>query len=333
MILVTGATGLVGSHLILALLENNSTVRAIYRCEASRQKTRALFQLYEKQTAFDNIQWIQADITNVTTLDAAFENIEQVYHCAALISFDPKDEEALRKTNIEGTANIVNFCIEHQIKKLCHVSSIATFGDLKEHETIITEKTEWNPELPHGDYAISKYGAEMEVWRGKQEGLNVLIVNPGVIIGPGFWEHGSGQIFSKIKSGMLFYTLGTTGFVAVDDVVKCILHCMEVTTNEDRYCLISENLSFDDVLEKIADALRVAPPKFYATPSISAIAWRIDWIISFLFAKKRNLSKLMVASLHRKDHYANDKIKSIYPFSFQSIDDCIATTAKMYLQK
>lgn len=333
MILVTGATGLVGSHLILALLESHPTVRAIFRTEISKEKTKTLFQEYNKEPLFVNIQWIQADIIDVTTLDAAFENIEQVYHCAALISFDPKDEELLRKTNIEGTANIVNFCIEHQIKKLCHVSSIAAFGDLKEHETIITETTEWNPELPHSDYAISKYGAEMEVWRGKQEGLNVLIVNPGVIIGPGFWESGSGQIFSKIKSGMLFYTRGTTGFISVHDVVNCILHCMEFTTNEERYCLISENLSFDDVLEKIADTLQVTPPKFYATPSISAIAWRLDWIISFLFRRKRNLSKLMVASLHRKDQYTNDKIKSIYPFPFQSIDHCIVTTANIYLKK
>jgi dihydroflavonol-4-reductase len=333
MILVTGATGLVGSHLILALLENHPTVRAIYRQEVSIEKTKTLFQHYNKELLFENIQWIQADITDVTTLDAAFENIKQVYHCAALISFDPNDEEALRKTNIEGTANIVNFCLEYQIKKLCHVSSIATFGDLKEHETIITEKTEWNPELPHNDYAISKYGAEMEVWRGKQEGLNVLIVNPGVIIGPGFWEHGSGQIFSKIKSGMLFFTRGTTGFISVDDVVKCILHCMEVTTNEERYCLISENLSFNHMLGKIANALRVKPPRLYATPTILAIAWRLDWIVSFLFGTKRNLSKLMVASLHRKDQYANDKIKSIYPFPFQSIDQCIAATAKMYLQR
>jgi nucleoside-diphosphate-sugar epimerase len=333
MILVTGATGLVGSHLILALLENHPTVRAIFRTEIAKEKTKTLFQRYDKEFLFEKIQWIQADITDVTTLEAAFENIKLVYHCAAQISFDPNDEDSLRKSNIEGTANIVNFCIEYKIKKLCYVSSIAALGDLKEHETIITEATEWNPELPHSDYAISKYGAEMEVWRGKQEGLNVLIVNPGVIIGPGFWEHGSGKIFSKIKNGMSFYTRGSTGFISVHDVVKCMLYCMEINTNEERYCLISENLSFDDVLEKIADALQVAPPKFYATPSISAFAWRLDWIFSFLFRKKRTLSKLMAASLHRKDQYANGKIKSIYPFPFQSIDDCIVTTAKMYLQK
>ena len=156
MILVTGATGLVGSHLLIALLEDNQTVRAIYRNTASIEKTRSLFQLYDKEYLFKSIQWIPADITDVTSLSVAFENIEFVYHCAALISFDPKEEEELRKTNIEGTANVVNFCIDFGIQKLCHVSSIAALGDLKEHETIITESTEWNPEFSHSDYAISK---------------------------------------------------------------------------------------------------------------------------------------------------------------------------------
>ena len=333
MILVTGATGLVGSHLILALLENNSTVRAMYRCESSRQKTRALFQLYEKQTAFDNIQWIQADITEVTTLDAAFKNIEQVYHCAALISFDPKDEEVLRKTNIEGTANVVNFCIEHQIKKLCYVSSIAAFGDLKEHETIITEETEWNPELPHSDYAISKYGGEMEVWRGKQEGLEVVIVNPGVIIGPGFWNAGSGALFSKLQNGLLFYTIGVTGFVGVQDVVASMIYLMGSTTTEDRFCLVGEHFSFEAVLKSIANHLGVRQPVLLATPLITAMAWRIDWALSFLFGKQRTLSKLMVKSLHQKQYYSTDKLRLIYPAPFRSIEDCISDTAKFFQKR
>ncbi len=333
MILVTGATGLVGSHLILALLESNSTVRAIYRNEASIEKTKKLFRLYDKDFLFNNIQWVQADITDTTTLDAAFQKIEKVYHCAALISFDPKDEEILRKNNIEGTANVVNFCIEHKINKLCYLSSIASLGDLKEHETFVTESTEWNPELPHSDYAISKYGAEMEVWRGKEEGLNVLIINPGVILGPGFWDGGSGQLFQKIRKGMLFYTQGTTGFISVHDVVKCMIHCMEISPIEEHYCLVAENLSFDFVMTKIAHALQVAPPKLHATPLILAIAWRLDWVFSFLFRKKRTLSKLMAKSLHQKHQYSNEKIKSIYPFPFQNIEQCIENTAKLYLKK
>lgn len=333
MILVTGATGLVGSHLILALLENNATVRAIYRNEISLAKTKAIFQLYDKGHLFKKIQWVKADITDVTSLAVAFENIEYVYHCAALISFDPSDELVLRKTNIEGTANVVNFCIDQQIKKLCFVSSIAALGDLKENETTISEETEWNPELPHSDYAISKYGAEMEVYRGKEEGLSVVIVNPGVIIGPGFWESGSGQLFGKVKRGLLFYTQGTSGFVSIHDVVKCLVFCMNQTTKEVRFCLVAENLSFDFILKTIAKALVVNPPKLHANSFLTAIAWRADLLFCLLLRKKRTLSKFMVKSLHQKHPYSNEKIRSVYPFPFQNIEQCISNTAKLYLKQ
>jgi nucleoside-diphosphate-sugar epimerase len=146
MVLVTGGTGLVGAHLLLHLIENGETVRAIYRNSSSVEKTKSLFSLYKKESLFENIQWIQADITDTPSLEIAFEDIDYVYHCAALISFDPKDEELIRKINIEGTANIVNFCIAKNIKKLCFVSSIAALGDIAPHEKIITEATEWNPE-------------------------------------------------------------------------------------------------------------------------------------------------------------------------------------------
>src|SRR6476620_11680079 len=125
MVLITGATGLVGSHLALHLAENGESVRAIYRSLASLQKAKSLFALYRKESLFDKIEWVHADIIDIPSLYSAFENIEFVYHCAALVSFDPNDEKALRKTNIEGTANIVNFCLQFNVVKLCHVSSIA----------------------------------------------------------------------------------------------------------------------------------------------------------------------------------------------------------------
>lgn len=333
MILVTGATGLVGSHLILTLLENHPAVRAICRTEISKEKTKAVFQLYNKESLFKNIQWIQADITDVPSLDAAFESVEYVYHCAGLISFNPKDEEKLRKVNIEGTANIVNFCIDHQVKKLCFVSSIAALGDLKEHETLITENTEWNPELPHSDYAISKYGAEMEVWRGQQEGLNVIIVNPGIILGPGFWTSGSGQLFSRVKNGMFFYTRGTTGYISVNDVVKCLIHCMESVVNGERYCLVAENYSFEYILNIVATALKAKPPKIFASREITALAWRFDYLLSAIFQRERSLTKLMVRSLHQKAIYSNEKIKSCHIKAFENIADYISVLGKLYPNK
>lgn len=333
MVLITGATGLVGSHLMIRLLENNIKVRAMYRSEKSLQKTKKLFQDYDKIALWDTIEWIQVDITDVPSLENAFQNIDEVYHCAALISFDPNDEKVLRKTNIEGTANIVNFCLAYKIKKLCHVSSIAALGDLKEFENTITEETEWNPEVAHSDYAISKYGAEMEVWRGQQEGLWVSSVNPGVILGPGFWDSGSGLLFKKVAEGLPFYTKGNTGFVGVDDVVKAMTRSMDHHKNGERYILVSENITYEKMLRMIAEALQVKPPQFYAKPWMTEWYWRIDGLLSILTGRKRILSRSAARSLHQTQSYANEKIHSELDFEFQDIERCIRDMAKFYPTK
>ena len=224
MILVTGATGLVGSHLLVKLLQENEVVKALYRSEKQIEKVRHVFAFYNKMELFDKIKWVKGDVTDIPTLEKAFENVTHIYHCAALVSFEPKDEENLRKINIEGTANIVNCCIDFKVKKLCHVSSIAALGDKKAYESDSTEETEWNFEKSHSDYALSKYGAEMEVFRGHQEGLEVVIVNPGVIFGYGFPKRGSDVIIQSVRRGTSFYTKGFVGIVFVDDVFLFLVY-------------------------------------------------------------------------------------------------------------
>ncbi len=327
MILVTGGTGLVGAHLLLHLIESRSIgtqkVRAIYRSVASMEKTKSLFSMYKKESLFEQIEWIQADITEVPSLEIAFQNIDTVYHCAALISFDPKDENLLRKTNIEGTANIVNFCIAFGIKKLCFVSSIATLGDLLPHEKFITEETEWNPEKYHNDYAISKYGAEMEIWRGQQEGLDVIIVNPGVILGPGFREQGSGQLFTKVKNGLKFYTLGSTGFVAVSDVVRIAYQLMQSEIKNERFTLIAENSVFRDILNSMADSLGVKPPEIHAKPFLMEMLWRLDWFASNVFQQKRRLTQTTAKASYATTIFSNQKIKDTLKTDFINIHQYI----------
>ena len=327
MILVTGGTGLVGAHLLLHLIEsrNNATekIRAIYRTIESIEKTRSLFNLYKKINLFNFIEWVNADIVDVPSLESAFIGISQVYHCAAIISFDPKDEEKIRKINIEGTANIVNFCLSYNIQKLCYVSSIAALGDLAANETIITEKTEWNPEKPHSDYAISKYGAEMEVWRGQQEGLNILIINPGVIIGPGFHERGSGLLFKKVADGLSFYTLGTTGFVAVSDVVRICNELMNSDIKNERFTLIAENITFRDILNSIAAALHVQKPTKHAKPYLMELIWRLDWILSVVFGQKRQFTKATAKASYSKSLYSNQKIKDTLNTEFADVKEYI----------
>lgn len=333
MILITGGTGLVGAHLLLDLAENETAVRAIYRTSDGIEKTKSLFKLYQKEHLFSNIDWVEADIIDIPSLEKAFHNIDYVYHCAGFISYDPNEEDLLRKVNIEGTANIVNYCIDNKIKKLCHVSSIAALGITTSDEkdpnsknelaTQITEEAEWNPEIAHSDYAISKYGAEMEIWRGQQEGLEVVIVNPGVIFGAGFWNQGSGLFFSSIKKGFPFYTNGSTGFVGATDVVKIMIQLMKSNVAGERFTLVAENLTFKNVIFLIAEKLEAKKPGVEAKPWMTAVGWRLDWLLSIIFRTKRKLSKYSANSLHSTDYISNEKIKNALNFEFQSIDSVI----------
>lgn len=320
--LITGTTGLVGSHLALHLLENGEKVRGIFRSESAKAKTQRLFNLYEKSDLFFQIDWIQADILDVPALEKAFAGIERVYHCAALISFDPKDEEKLRKINIEGTANVVNLSIDLGVKKFCHMSSVAALGDLKDGETILDEETEWNPEKNHSDYGISKYGAEMEIWRGWQEGLQTVSVVPGIILGPGFWNEGSGLIFSTIENGFPFYTSGSTGFVAVKDVVKSMHKLMESDISGERFIVIGEHLSLKEVAFEIADALQVKRPKFKAGTFLTKVAVFADWFASG-FGKKRKLFSETSDAFHRHRYFSDAKVRNVLNMDFTPIRDYI----------
>lgn len=337
MILVTGGTGLVGAHLLLHLIENGAKkVRSTYRDSKNLTKTKQLFELYKKVDLYSKIEWVLADIIDVPALELAFQDVDYVYHCAALISFDPNDEEKLRKINIEGTANIVNFCIDKKIKKLCHVSSIAALGDLLSSEARhpslipINEQTEWNPEVPHSDYAISKYGAEMEVWRGLQEGLPVVIVNPGVILGPGFWNQGSGILFQTVKKGISYYTNGSTGYVSVIDVVTIMHQLMHSECSGEKFILISENYSYKDILQILADKMGAKKPTIHVSASLLNLAWRLDWIKSKIFQSKRKLSKNSVESLLSTTIYSNDKIIEELNYSFTDIENYLETIIPYY---
>jgi dihydroflavonol-4-reductase len=323
MILVTGATGLVGSHLVLHLLGQDQKVKALYRDENGKQKVKTVFEYYNKQELFAKIHWCQADILDIPSLEVAFRDVNYVYHCAALISFDPKDEENLRKINIEGTQNIISFCIDFKIKKLCYVSSIAALGDLAPHETIVTEECEWNPEMQHSDYAISKYGAEMEVWRAQQEGLDIIVVNPGVILGPLFWTEGSGEIYTKVKKGLPFYTKGSTGFVSVNDVVNILSLLMQSNVVGEKFILVSENKTYQDIAFTIAEILEVKKPKLYAGKFLTNFAWRADWFLATFFGKKRTLTNDLANSLHSVDLYSNNKILKELNYHFEVIGDYI----------
>ena len=332
MILVTGGTGLVGSHLLFQLVNNNESIIAIYRREKKLEIVKRVFSYYSDDylELFNKIEWVESDLLDIPKLTDAFIGIEYVYHCAAFVSFEPDKYHVLRRTNIEGTANIVNLGVSNKVKKLCYVSSIAALGE-SQNSTKIDEETHWNPEADNSVYAITKYGAEIEAWRGTQEELPTVIVNPGVIIGGGIWSHGSGNIIKKVYKKLPYYTSGSIACIDVQDVVKIMIQLQESDIINERYVLVAENIRYKTFLYTIAKHLGVNPPKKEAKSWLLAIGWRLDWLSHKVFGKRRVLVKQMVASLYNKAIYDNSKITDTLNYEFTPIEDCIERVSKEFL--
>lgn len=329
MIIVTGATGLVGSHLLAKLVQEKEQVKALFRSEKKIENTKKVFEHLKLAHFFDRIQWIKGDILDIPSLESAFQGITHVYHCAALVSFEPKDKNALKKINIEGTANVVNCCIAFGIKKLAYISTIAALGEPKPNETTITEASEWDVELFHSDYSLTKYAAEMEVWRGFHEGLHVVIVNPGVIFGFGFVNLGSEKFIKWVKDGSPFYSDGIIGIVAVEDLIFCLTTLMNSTISGERYIVVGENCTYKELFFYIASQLNIRKPFIYTPNSALAFLWRVDWFLSFITGKDRRLTRATAIAANQKSTYSTAKIQKAIPIHFSKKENFLKAILKL----
>lgn len=335
MILVTGGTGLVGSHLLYNLVKNGDAVKAIYRRKHKLDSVKKVFSYYSEdyEVLYNKIQWVEADINDIPALEIAFKDVTHVYHCAAFVSFEPDKYHQLRKINIQGTANIVNLCIYNKIKKLCYASSVAAVGNLPDPELYSDEETLWNPEEDHSVYAITKYGAEIEVWRGTQEGLDAVIVNPGIILGPGYWRSGSsGSLIPLIYRRFPYYTSGIAGYVDIWDVINAMVLLMNSNVKNERFILVSEHLSFKEFQSRVAKELNIKPSNKEAGNLMLEILWRLDWLNFKLRGKRRKLTKQLAKAISSKRCYNSSKIKKALNFEFIPIDDSIKKVSAYFLK-
>ncbi|WP_347373328.1 NAD-dependent epimerase/dehydratase family protein [Aequorivita sp. Q41] len=324
MILVTGGTGMVGSHLLYFLTMENTKVRAIHRKNSDIASVKKVFAHYSSDAAtlFNKIEWTEANITDIPALTDAFKNITQVYHCAAIINFDPSKYEILKKANVEGTANIVNLCLAKKVKKICYVSSVATFG-VTRNEQLITEKTPWNPDEKNSVYGITKYGAEMEVWRGTQEGLNAIIVNPGVIFGASPTSGGSGALISVGATGIPFYPSGAMGVIDVKDVVKAMLSLMKTNIKNEQFILVAENISYKKFFTILAPLFGKKIPTKKLPKKIMFFLSTVDGVLHTLFGMRRKLPKATVRSMFTTSLYDASKIKNVIGLQFTPIQETL----------
>ena len=322
MILVTGGTGLLGSKLLHKLIDNGEKVRALCR-KSSR------FDLVK--SIKDKIEWIEADVLDTPSLETAMEGISKIYHCAAMVSFNPSKREAMYQINIDGTANIVNVALNSNIEKLVHVSSIAALGRVKDGAEI-DEKTMWEDSNDNSHYSITKYQSEKEVWRGIAEGLNAVIVNPSIILGEGNWKTDSSSFFSNVYKGMPFFPIGCNGFVDSEDVVEAMVYLMNSKINNERFILSTDNIYYKDLFFLISDQFNKKRPSMPMTKLIGAIIWRLVAVFSFIMGKTPVITKETVNTISKKYFYDNTKIIEA-GFKFRPISETVTRCCKAYLQK
>ena len=333
MVLVTGGTGLVGSHLLLRLVNDNIEVRALYRTNEKLEQVKKIFDYYSSNAniLFEKIDWIKADILDIPSLELAFREVTHVYHCAAYISFNPSDFKLLERINREGTANVVNMCIAVGVEKLCHVSTIGTIGKPHSNDKA-TEETEWSRQHAN-PYAITKHLAEMEVWRGAQEQLQIVIVNPGVILGPGFWENGSGTFFKTASKGYPFYPPGGSGFITIADVTRSMVDLMNSKITGERFILIAKNLSYKEILSQITSTMgKKAPSKELKNWQLQLGKYG-DQIRNIFTGKTRSLTNSTIYGLQHPTIFDNSKAINALKFEFEPLEEMIKFSAKLFIKE
>ena len=328
--LVTGATGLVGMHILIDLLSKGEKVKATFTKNSRLENVKKLFKFYNKESLFSDIEWVEMDIEDVIQVFDTVKGVDHVYHSAAIVSFLKRDQSKMSNINIKGTANIVNACLENKVKKLGHVSSVAAIG--RKGNGDYSEENTWLESNDNSFYAISKNKAENEVWRGVQEGLQSVIINPGIIIGPSTWHRSSTALFKKINSGLSFYPTGLNGFVDVRDVSNSIIELMKSSFSSERYILVAENLTYESVFNSISKSLNVNPPTYVATPRLMNMVWRIEYLISLVTGKNPKITKETAKTSSQKNFYSNEKIKKQIGYKFNSIENAIENTAKYILE-
>ncbi len=329
MILVTGGTGLVGARVLYDLTSSGKKVRAMRRASSKDDIFNMVFA--ENPALKNNIEWVEGDVTNVYDVVEAMKDVTEIYHCAAKVSFHSADYNEIMKVNVEGTANMVNVALVLGVKKFCHVSSIAALGRVIENK-VMDETVVWKSSKHNSVYAISKYSGEREVWRAIEEGLNAVIVSPSIIIGPGDWKTGSSAMFSRVMKGMKYYSDGVNGFVDVRDVSSSMISLMEKNISGERFIISSENCSYVQIFNFIADGLHKPRPTIKVKSTLSELGWRAEALRSLVMRDKPFITKETARNSQLQWFYSNEKIKKAIGINFipvqQSIEDC----AKIFLR-
>ena len=315
MILLTGATGIIGHFVAQKLLQDGHQVRAIKRRNSDTSRL----------AGYDQLEWVEADVEDIPSLQKAFEGVEYVIHCAALVSFHQEDKKKMMSVNVDGTANMVNLALAYKVKKFVHFSSVAALGR-KDGQKVIDEQTKWEPSPNNSNYAESKYLGELEVWRAHEEGLDVVILNPSIVLGPGDWHLSSMQIFKYVNEGRKFYPGGEMNFVDVRDVVEIACQMLFNKVSGERFILNAGMDYYKNIFALIARHLNKPAPRYRVSYVLLNFAYVIDMLRSLLTRQKAIITRESLRLSKMSFFFSNEKIIETLNFNFNSLEEAVSWT-------
>jgi len=325
--LVTGATGIVGTHVLLECAVRGP-VRAIHRRSSDRSIVERVFRFYrpDADELLARIEWVEADLLDVDGLRTAMQGIGYVFHAAAMVSFAPGDADTMHGVNVTGTANVVNAALECGVKRLCHVSSTAAIGE-EPPGVPRTESSAWHSDEHTSAYSLSKYAAEMEVFRGIAEGLEAVFVNPCVVIGPGVDGRSSMTLVERLRRGTRFYPPGTNAVVDARDVAACMLALADRSKSGERYLLVGENISYQRLFLLLSEAFHQAAPNRPLRPWMLQLAWRLEKLRTIFTRSRPFITKATVHSALNQRSYSAAKVEDLLGYRFRDATDAVANVA------
>lgn len=333
--LVTGGTGLIGSHVLLELVRRKRPVRALKRESSRLDIVKRVFQFYhpdEGMALFSGIEWMDGDLSDIDAMMEAMSGVERVFHCAGMVSYDPRDRDRLLELNVEGTRNLVNVALHYGVEAFGHLSSTSALGKAREGEPL-DESAKWTVDHRNSDYSVSKFMAEREVWRAREEGLPVVIVNPCIVLGAGDPGRSSTTLIGGVAEGNPFYPPGSNAFIDVRDVAEPLVDLLDGMEHEgERYVLIGEHRSFQEVMERVAEKIGQRPPRFRAGRFLLETTWRTEHLLRSLSGRKPRISKHTARNGLRNMRFSAKKAQRDLGLSPRPIDNAIENAASFYLE-
>ncbi len=330
MVFVTGATGILGRVIVLELLNKGKKVRAAKRPASNLDDVKHSYSFYTENPEgfFDKIEWVDVDFDDVQSIQDALSGCDEVYHCAAKVGFNPADDKEMYRTNVKGTENLLYACEGSGVAKFLHVSSIAVL-DLYNENGELDESSDFNPKEEHSAYAISKHLAEMEVWRASAEGLDSIIINPGMIVGSGNWGSSSGDLFPTLENNSYTFS-GGTSYADVRDVARISVELMEQNIFGERFVIISENKRYADLAKQVRQELGLKEPKVLSRFQLN-MGILANSLLGWLIPKLRMVTRSNVEAISGMKIISNRKVKERLNYTFIPLEETIDFHLKNYI--